>query len=389
MLTKPHLNIKTPISSEHLAVLATLAVKLASLGVEGDFEPNVSEGPVVTLYRFVPKNATRVTLVERVAPDLAIALGAECVQVKRLPGEYAIGIYVPNKEKKLILFRDSIGPVWDAFYNRKHRIPLLFGIDHMGQIVVEDLPLLPHLLIAGATGSGKSTFLNSILAGLIYTVPPTRLKLVLSDVKQVEFTNFIGAPHLLYPVSTSIPDTLEQMEWLCDEINKRLGILVKASCQNIIQYNSLETRAQLPYVLFVIDELTEILMDQSKEMYIDESGKEKYRTRGKLAEHRLGLIAQKARATGIHIIAATQRPSVKVVEGNIKANFPARVSFRLPSEADSRTILGTSGAEQLLSQGDMLYISPNTPAIRRLHAPLASIEDIRAAVDMACRKAQP
>jgi DNA segregation ATPase FtsK/SpoIIIE, S-DNA-T family len=384
---KPSTPTKPSLSPEHLAVLATLSVKLASLGVEGDFQPTVSEGPVVTLYRFIPKNATRVTLVERVAPDLAIALGAECVQVKRLPGEFAIGIYVPNKNKKLVNFKDAVGPVWSAFYDRKQRIPLLFGIDHMGNFVVEDLPLFPHLLIAGTTGSGKSTFLNSILAALVYTIPPTRLKMVLSDVKQVEFTNFIGAPHLMFPVSTSIPETLEQMEWLCDEINKRLNILVKATSQNIIQYNSLETRTPLPYILFVIDELAEILMDTTKEPYIDADGKEKFRPRGKRAEYLLGLIAQKARATGIHIIAATQRPSVRVVEGNIKANFPARVSFRLPSEADSRTILGTGGAEQLLSQGDMLFVSPNTPAIRRLHAPIASIEDIRAAVDMACRKA--
>src|SRR6266403_1106599 len=388
------LNTKTTeqpkLDERHLAILATLQVKLASLGVEGTFLPQVSEGPVVTLYRFVPQNATRVSLVERVAPDLAIALGAECVQVKRLPGEMAVGIYVPNKEKKHILFRDSVGHVWDAFNNKKQRIPLLFGIDHMGNFVVEDLPLLPHLLIAGATGSGKSTLLNSILASLIYTVLPSKLKLVLSDIKQVEFTNFVGAPHLMFPVSTSIPETLEQMEWLCDEINRRLTTLVRASCQNILQYNSLETRAAIPYILFVIDELAEILMDKSNEEQEIPDGKGgtkiKLLSRGKLAEHRLGLIAQKARATGVHIIAATQRPSVKVVEGNIKANFPARVSFRLPSEADSRTILNTSGAEQLLSQGDMLFVSPNSPAIRRLHAPLASIEDIRAAVDVACRR---
>ena len=338
----------------------------------------------MTLYRFVPKNATRVSLVERMAPDMAIALGAECVQVKRLPGELAIGIYVPNKDKKPVHFRDVVGNVWDAYYNRKQRIPILFGIDHMGTVVVEDLPLLPHLLVAGSTNSGKSTLLNSILASLIYTIPPTRLKLILSDVKQVEFTNFTGTPHLLYPISTTIPETLDHLAWVNDEINRRLSVLAKSSCQNITQYNAIEARQYMSYILLVIDELAEILMDKSKEE--DGDGKSSGPTRGKLAEHRLGLIAQKARATGVHIIAATQRPSVKIVEGNIKANFPARVSFRLPSEADSRTILNTSGAEQLLAQGDMLYSSPNSPAIRRLHAPLASREDITAAVEMACRK---
>jgi DNA segregation ATPase FtsK/SpoIIIE, S-DNA-T family len=374
---------KPKLDDKHLAVLATLSVKLNSLGVEGEFLAQVSEGPVVTLYRFVPKNATRVSLVERVAPDLAIALGAECVQVKRIGGENCIGIYIPNKDKKLLLFRDAVGAVWAAYTQRKHRIPILFGIDYMGTLVVEDLPLLPHLLIAGATGSGKSTLLNSILAALIYTVPPEKLKLILSDIKQVEFTNFVGAPHLLFPVSTSIPETLEQMGWLIDEVNRRLSVLAKASCQNITQYNSLETRS-MPYILFVIDELAEILMDKSKEE--NDEGKSTGPSRGKLAEYKLGIIAQKARATGVHIIAATQRPSVKVVEGNIKANFPARVSFRLPSEADSRTILNTGGAEQLLAQGDMLYVSPNSPAIRRLHAPLAEIGDIQAAVEQACRR---
>jgi DNA segregation ATPase FtsK/SpoIIIE, S-DNA-T family len=387
---KPHLNetVKPALTPEQLAVLATLQVKLSSLGVEGHFLPSVSVGPIITLYKFVPQNATRVSLVERLSDDMAIALGVEAVQVKRIPGEAAIGIYVPNKDKKLILFRDCVGSVWEAFNKRNLRIPILFGINHMGEMVVEDLTLLPHLLIAGATGSGKSTFINSILASLIYTAPPDKIKMVLSDVKQVEFTHFCGAPHLLYPVSTSIPETLEQMEWVIDEVNRRLGVLARAGCQNILQFNAV--KPPLPYIVFVIDELAEILMDQSnEEMEIpDGEGGTKIKLvkRGKLAEHRLGLIAQKARAGGVHLIAATQRPSVKVVEGNIKSNFPARVSFRLPSEADSRTILGTGGAEQLLSQGDMLYLSPNTPAIRRLHAPLASREDISAAIEVACRR---
>jgi len=380
---------QTPkLDDKHLKTLATLQVKLTALGIDGHFLPTVSEGPVVTLYRFVPQNATRVQLVERLSDDMAIALGVEAVQVKRLPGESAVGIYVPNKDKRPVLFRDSVLNVWNAYSNGKQRIPILFGIDHMGSYVVEDLPLLPHLLVAGATGSGKSTLLNSILASLIYSVPTDKLKLVLSDVKQVEFTNFIGTPHLMYPVSTSIADTMEQMEWLIDEVNRRLSQMARSTAQNILQFNAM-ARTPLPYVVFVIDELAEILQDQTKEEYTDADGKIKYRKRGKRAEYQLGLIAQKARATGIHIIAATQRPSVKVVEGNIKANFPARVSFRLPSEADSRTILGTGGAEQLLSQGDMLYLSPNTPAIRRLHSPLASITDIQAAIEMACRKAQP
>ncbi len=382
--TKPNI---AKLTEEQLRIIATLQVKLTSLGVEGHFLNEASEGPIITLYKFVPQNSTRVSLVERLADDMAVALGVEAVQVKRLPGEASIGIYVPNKDKKLVLFRNSVGNVWDAFNNKKQRIPLLFGIDYMGNFVVEDLTLLPHLLIAGSTGSGKSTLLNSILASLIYAVPPSRLKLVLSDVKQVEFSNYIGTPHLLYPVATNTKDTIEQLLWLIDEINNRLTRFAKSSCQNILQYNAVEARVPLPYIVFVCDELAEILMDQTREEYEDENGKTKQtKPYGKIAEHRLSLIAQKARATGVHVIAATQRPSVKVGEGNIKANFPARVSFRLPSEADSRTILGTSGAEQLLSQGDMLYLSPNTPAIRRLHAPYATITDIQASIEMAIHR---
>ena len=379
------MNTTAKLTDEQLRTVAVLQVKLTSLGVDGHFLQEAMEGPIITLYKFVPQNATRVSLIERLSDDMAVALGVEAVQVKRLPGESAVGISVPNKDKKLVNFRDCVGSVWSNYNSGGKRIPLLFGIDYMGQSIVEDLSLLPHLLIAGATGSGKSTFLNSILAALIYTVPSSRVKLVLSDVKQVEFTNYVGTPHLLYPISTSVKETLEHMEWVIDEINKRLSTLAKALCQNILQYN--EKFKTMPYIVMVIDELAEILQDQSRDTYVDDLNKEKLgKTYGKIAEHRLGLIAQKARATGIHVIAATQRPSVKVVEGNIKANFPARVSFRLPSEADSRTILGTSGAEQLLSQGDMLYLSPNTPAIRRLHAPYATITDIQAAIEMACQR---
>jgi len=367
-------------------VIAILQLKLNSLGVDGHFKKEALEGPIITLYKFVPSNSTRVSFIERLSDDMAVALGVEAVQVKRLPGEAAIGIYIPNKDRKLIQFRDQVGFVWSSYNNGEgKKIPLLFGIDHMGESIVEDLTLLPHLLVAGTTGSGKSTFLNSLLSALIYTVPSSRLKLVMSDVKQVEFTNFKGTPHLLYPVALSVKETLDQLQWVIDDVEARLGILAKYGCQNIKQFN--ERGKNMPYIVLVIDELAEILQDPTREPYTDEMGKEKLsKTYGKQAEHRLGLIAQKARATGIHIIAATQRPSVKVVEGNIKANFPARVSFKLISEADSRTILDTGGAEHLLSQGDMLYLSPNSPAIRRLHAPYATITDISAAIEAACQK---
>jgi S-DNA-T family DNA segregation ATPase FtsK/SpoIIIE len=358
----------------HLATLAKLQLKLTSLGIDGEFLPDVHEGPIVTLYKFVPKNATRVGSVERLAPDLAICLSAEAVQVRRLPGESSIGIYVPNKEKHPLLFRDAVTELWkvkDSF-----KIPLCLGIDHMGNFVIEDLIGLPHLLIAGSTGGGKSTLLNSILASLIYVKSPTELRFVLCDPKQVEFNHFANAKHLLFPVAYSTIDILKYLDIIVNDIDTRLGTLSRSSCQNISQYNERFPQRQMPYIVVVIDELASPLQDITK----DEEGDK--RSYGKRTEYSLGKIAEKARATGIHIIAATQRPSVKVVEGNIKANFPARLSFRLTSETDSRTILNTGGAEQLLSQGDALYISPNNPAIRRIHAPLAKIEDIKMAIEM-------
>ena len=365
------------LTPDQLGTLAKLQLKLSNLGVDGHFLPDVHVGPIVTLYKFVPSNATKVSTIEGRSDDLAIALGVDCIQISRLSD--SMGIFVPNKEKKVLQFKESVGAVWTS----KAKLPILLGMDHSGTIVVEDLTSLPHLLIAGSTGGGKSTLLNAIITSLMYCKSPSDLKLVLCDTKQVEFTHFQNAPHLLFPVCNSVIDVIMHLELLVDEVESRLKHLAKHSCQNIAQYNERFIN-KLSYVILIIDELADILQDQTKEE--NDDGKPTGKSYGKQAEYLLGKIVQKARATGIHVIAATQRTSVKVVEGNIKANFPARITFRLPSEADSRTILGCSGAEYLLAQGDMLFISPNSPGIRRIHAPFASIEDIKIAVEMACQR---
>lgn len=372
------------LTPNQLQVLAKLQVKLSSLKIDGHFLPEVSVGPIVSLYRFVPTNATKVSTVENLSDDMAISLGVESVQIQRLPSENAIGIFVPNQNRTVLQFKEAVSSVWTS----KAKLPILLGMNHSGAIIVEDLTTLPHLLIAGSTGGGKSTLLNSIISSLIYCKSPTELKMVLCDTKQVEFTHFVKAPHLMFPVCTSVLDVITHLELLVDEVESRLKHLASRGCQNIAQFNTIFVKgsinSQMSYIILIIDELADILQDQTKEE--DENGKAIGKYYGKQAEYLLGKIVQKARATGIHVIAATQRTSVKVVEGNIKANFPARISFRLPSEADSRTILGGSGAEHLLSQGDMLYLSPNNPAIRRIHAPYASIEDIKVAVEMACQR---
>lgn len=360
-----------------LATLATLQLKLTALGVEGDFQPTAIEGPIVTLYKFSPRNATRVSQVERLAPDLAIALGVEAVQIRRVPGEAFIGIAVPNRDRKPFLFRDAVSVIWQS----KARIPICLGISQEGNVVVDDLTNLPHLLIAGSTNSGKSTLVSSILTGLVYTKSPSEIQLLLSDTKQVEFGRFEKTPHLARPIATSVLATLEILNYAVDLIEDRLGELAKIGCKNIAEGNhlaSLRKLPQWPYYVIVIDELADPLSDKTR-IEIDE----KDVSMASLCEHALATIVARARATGVHVIAGVQRPSVKIVEGNIKSNFPARVSFRLPSEIDSRTVLGTGGAEHLLSQGDMLYLSPLNPSIRRIHAPLAKNEDMNAAVEMA------
>ena len=367
------------LTPNQLATLAKLQLKLSSLKIDGHFLPEVSVGPIVSLYRFVPTNSTKVSHVENLSDDMAISLGVESVQIQRLPSENAIGIFVPNKERKLLEFKESVGAVWTS----KAKLPILLGMNYAGSTIVEDLTTLPHLLIAGSTGGGKSTLLNVIISALMYCKSPSDLKLVLCDTKQVEFTHFKNAPHLLYPVATTVKDVINDLTDLVEDIDVRLGTLAKHSCQNIAQYNERFPNNKMPYIILVIDELADPLQDPTKEF--DSNGKPT-KSYGKQAEYLLGKIVQKARATGIHVITATQRTSVKVVEGNIKANFPARITFRLPSEADSRTILGTSGAEHLLAQGDMLYTSPNSPTTRRIHAPYASIEDIKVAVEMACQR---
>jgi S-DNA-T family DNA segregation ATPase FtsK/SpoIIIE len=367
------------LTPDQLATLAKLQLKLSSLKIDGHFLPEVSVGPIVSLYRFVPTNATKVSHVENLSDDMAISLGVESVQIQRLPSENAIGIFVPNKERTVLQFKDAVSNVWTS----KAKIPILLGMDHTGNIVVEDLVLLPHLLIAGSTGGGKSTLLNSIISSLIYSKSPSDLKLVLCDTKQVEFTHFAKAPHLMASIATTVKDVIDCLSDLVCDIDVRLSTLARYSCQNIAQYHERYPN-QMPYVILVIDELADPLQDPTKEFDSDGRPTKSY---GKQAEYLLGKIVQKARATGIHVIAATQRTSVKVVEGNVKANFPARITFRLPSQVDSRTILGGSGAEHLLAQGDMLYLSPNSPSIQRIHAPFASIEDIKVAVEMACQRA--
>lgn len=355
------------------AIIVAITHKLASLGLNASFVDPIDVGPIVSVYRFNPSPSTRIAQLESVAEDIALTLGAEDVLVKRMPGESSVSFFVPNRERKWVYWRDICHLTGN---HSTPKIPLLMGINYLGKIVEEDLTLLPHLLVAGSTGGGKSTWLNSIIATLIYNCSPYDVKFILVDTKQVEFVHFEDSVHLAQRPALSVPLAVQAFDWVISEMEVRLNRFARGGHRNILEYNA--TSNHIPYIVVIIDEMADILADTRK---LDPDGKGP--TLGKIAKGKLASIAQKARATGIHIIAATQRPSVKIIDGDIKTNFPARLSFRLPSGSDSTTVLGTYGAEHLLSRGDMLFINPNKSGIHRIHAPLASLDDIKAALEFA------
>jgi DNA segregation ATPase FtsK/SpoIIIE, S-DNA-T family len=369
------------LTTEQQAVITALTLKMAQLGMSAKPLAEVSVGPVVSVYRFLPQGSTKVSNIEALAPDFAVALGVEDVFVKRMPGESAVGVFVPNKERQ-----------WVKWYNHcsidatKYKLPLILGINHLGKPVVEDLATLPHLLVAGSTGGGKSTLINSIIGALILNYKPTDVQLVLCDIKEgVEFTKFTGAPHLRSNIATSIDLAHIRLDELIDEMTQRLKLFANTSTHNIAEYNTKLGTHRLPYIALIIDEIADMLSDRRKieEDEPSPDGKPRYALAGKIASGKLAKLAAKARASGIHIIVATQRPSAKLLEGDIKSNFPARLAFRLPSQTDSRVVLDTGGAEHLISQGDMLFINPNKPGLARIHAPQATAEDIKSAIEYA------
>lgn len=371
------------LTPEQATVLGKISAKFTDLGISASFVKPVSTGPILSVYRFMPSGSTKVSHIEALGQDLAIALGVEDVLVKRMPGESAVGIFIPNLLRKDVDFKDAVKNMWGTKLN----VPLNFGVDLMGERFIEDLSTLPHLLVAGSTGTGKSTAITALIASIIACVPKTQVELILSDTKAVEFTHFHGAPHLKYPIATTPLKTIKLLQHAIDEMEDRLKVFSGRGVKNVHELNALNASigaSPMPFIVIIIDEMADMLMDYSK---VDPEEK-KSPTIAVATERLFNKIVQKARATGIYMIGCTQRPSVDVISGTIKANFPARLAFRLPSSIDSRTILNTEGAEHLLSLGDMLYSSPTRPGLIRLHAPYAKMEDIKAAVEMAIQKQQ-
>lgn len=375
----PKKSAKEKLTPEQKAVVAAIIEKIEVFGKHAEFVGPVTIGPIITKYRFLPLRKTKVAHLEAMMKDFAVALGAESVLVKRMPGESAVGVFVPNKVRKDINFRDTISAVSDYMQEDTKDghvpIPLNFGMNSDGYPFVDDLTMQPHLMVAGTTGGGKSTWAHGAILSMAWVLGPDELKIIISDTKGVEFKMFAGLPHLkvssmVNAICTNVYQTMAALEWCVKEAQRRLDLIGLEDVRNIHEYNKkVPKEKRIPMVVVLIDELADIIgpaLDNSE---------------AKANSGKLSVIVGRARASGIHVIACTQRPDVRLIKGNIKANFASRLAFRLPSYQDSRTVLATKGAEGLMSRGDMLYSSSMSPELKRLHAPFTSLADVKLTVE--------
>jgi S-DNA-T family DNA segregation ATPase FtsK/SpoIIIE len=334
----------------------------------------INPGPVVTTFEFRPEAGVKYSRVTGLAEDLCLAMRAESILIERMAGKSTVGIQVPNHERETIWLRDVIES--EVFLHTKSKLALAMGKDINGRIVVADLATMPHVLIAGSTGSGKSVAINAMIMSVLYKSTPEQVRMILVDPKRVELGMYEGIPHLFTPIITEPKLAANALKNAVREMERRLKLLASRSVRNIDQYNKLfengtpslfedtDEQEPLPYILIIIDELADLMM-------LDKANVEEAITR----------LAQMARAVGIHLILATQRPSVDVITGLIKANVPTRMSFRLATKVDSRTILDSNGAEALLGRGDMLFLPPGTSRVQRVHAPFVTEKETAAVVE--------
>ncbi len=348
-----------------------IEAKCHEFGVEGRVT-QINPGPVVTTFEFKPEAGIKYSRIIGLTEDLCLALQAESILIERIPGKSTVGIEVPNDKRQTIALREILEAT--EFANSPSKLTLAMGRDLHGRIRVTDLASMPHLLIAGSTGTGKSVFINSLMMSILYKATPDEVKMVLVDPKRLELSLYGDIPHLLAPVVTDPKVASNVLRNATREMENRLKLLAQRGVRNIDQYNRTFQKQQslslfdnveesehkpLPYLVIVIDELADLMM-------VDTNNVEESITR----------LAQMARAVGIHLILATQRPSVDVITGLIKANFPARISFRVASKVDSRTILDANGSESLLGRGDMLYLPAGSARLHRIHGPLVTEDEI-------------
>ena len=342
-------------------VATRLQKTLYSFGVQAKVE-NVSVGPAITRYELKPAEGVRVSKIANLADDIALNLAAETIRIEApIPGKQAVGIEVPNTEKETVHFRDVVES--DAFQDSKSKLSVALGKDVAGNMEIADIAKMPHALIAGATGSGKSVCINTIITSIIYKAKPSEVKFVMVDPKVVELSVYNGIPHLLIPVVTDPKKAAGALAWAVQEMDNRYNVFAQKGVRDLKGYNALAEKEEgtgtLPQIVIIIDELADLMMVAAKEV-----------------EDSICRLAQKARAAGMHFIIATQRPSVDVITGIIKANIPSRIAFAVSSQVDSRTILDQVGAEKLLGKGDMLFYPSGAPKPVRVQGAFVSDEEV-------------
>ena len=363
------------VDADELKLLAqVLTGKYAEFEIHGQIT-QINPGPVVTTFEFKPEAGIKYSRITNLCDDLCLALKAESILIERMAGKSTVGIQVPNRQREIIWLRENIES--QEFMGSKSKMTIAMGKDINGRIVTADLAGMPHLLIAGSTGAGKSVAINAMIMSILYKATPDQVRLILVDPKRLELGNYEGVPHLYTPIITEPKLAANALRNAVREMERRLKLLAAKGVRNIDQYNKLFDQSgtpslfgedsdekPIPYIVIIIDELADLMM-------LDSSNVEESITR----------LAQMARAVGIHLVLATQRPSVDVITGLIKANFPARVSFRVATKVDSRTILDANGAEALLGKGDMLYLPSGSARVHRLHAPFVTEKEIAAVVE--------
>ncbi|MBI5657878.1 MAG: DNA translocase FtsK 4TM domain-containing protein [Geobacter sp.] len=389
-----------------------LEKKLRDFGVEGEVV-EICPGPVVTMYEFAPGPGIKVSRIAGLSDDLSMALQALSIRiVAPIPGKGVVGIELPNRDRDMVSLKEIFTS--EEFQAGKHKLPLALGKDIAGIPLVTDLARMPHLLVAGATGSGKSVSINTMILSLLYTATPRNVRIIMVDPKMLELSVYDGIPHLLLPVVTNPKKASLAMRWAVEEMGRRYRLMADKAVRNIDSYNKALEREEketaenlaretvvveeveepngdeqmaieaflekdeqlehghLPYIVIVVDELADLMMVAGREI-----------------EESIARLAQMARAAGIHLILATQRPSVDVITGLIKANFPARISFQVSSKIDSRTILDCNGAESLLGAGDMLFLPPGTAKLQRSHGAFVSDAEVQRVVDFLKKQGKP
>ena len=340
---------------------------LLDFGVNGNIK-KVSHGPVVTLNEFEPAAGVKVSKIINLSNDIARNTSSESARISTIPGSNTIGIELPNNARENVYLNEILNN--SDFKKKEIKLPIALGKSISGIPIVGDLSSMPHLLIAGTTGSGKSVCINTIILSLLYRHTPDKCKFILIDPKMLELSTYEGIPHLLCPVITEAKKAASVLGWVVKEMESRYRLMTKEGVRNIDGYNA-KHKLPMPYIVVVVDEMSDLMLVAGKEI-----------------ENYIQKLSQMARAAGIHIIMATQRPSVDVITGTIKANFPTRISFQVTSKIDSRTILGEQGAEQLLGKGDMLYMS-SANRILRIHAPFVSDSEIEKINNFLRSQAEP